>query len=430
MDATARNVFDFRHSRNILISIISFSVLFISTAIVLTTVQNLRSVRAITDRSLENLSASLSLSVENFLRGKISPAYDELSRLFPDRIIAYALIADRQGQIIYHTNRSLIGSAVANTEQRESVFLSGRPEGFRATLGTGVPVYRFFYLLRLSDKHEQLLELVLNSSSSDQVLAEARRIWWVVGAILILLWSIGFLLVWALKRYAHLQEQLEERRRLALIGQMTATLTHEIRNAVGGIKGFTQWVDEKTDSGDPRKSGLSMILKGTDRVEGLVNDLLLYSKEETYHFSEFDLGSLIQDVVDEIRLNWSGSENIETRPGVMVTADRDKLHRALMNGVRNAIDSMGDEGELTITTANNRHSVTISIQDTGKGISDADVPRLFTPFFTTRTEGTGLGLAYSQKVVQGMGGKISLHNRTNGPGAVLTIDLPWRRTNA
>ncbi|MDA8123742.1 MAG: ATP-binding protein, partial [Deltaproteobacteria bacterium] len=114
-------------------------------------------------------------------------------------------------------------------------------------------------------------------------------------------------------------------------------------------------------------------------------------------------------------------------PVLMVTADREKLERTIQNGVRNAIEAMGESGELAIFLANKRHRTAISIEDTGPGIPNADRARIFTPFFTTKTVGTGLGLAYSRKVVEGMGGHIDLQNRTDRAGAILTINLPMRR---
>ncbi len=98
-----------------------------------------------------------------------------------------------------------------------------------------------------------------------------------------------------------------------------------------------------------------------------------------------------------------------------------------MNGVRNAIEAMGNSGDLVISITNRRQSITLSIEDTGPGIPETDLTRIFTPFFTTKTDGTGLGLAYSQKVVEGMGGQVELKNRTDRPGAILTIQLPKRK---
>src|SRR5512138_2721839 len=109
MDLTGKKgLLHFRRSKKFVLALTIFSIFFISAAIVLTTWQNLRSVKAAANRSIQNLATALSLSAESFLRDKSNPAYEEIGRLFPDRIVAYAVIADREGKAIFHTNRGLI----------------------------------------------------------------------------------------------------------------------------------------------------------------------------------------------------------------------------------------------------------------------------------------------------------------------------------
>jgi signal transduction histidine kinase len=247
--------------------------------------------------------------------------------------------------------------------------------------------------------------------------------WWTVGAVLLLLWAVGLALERVLTRHLRLQVEVERRERMALIGQMTATLAHEIRNALGSVKGYTQWVEEKVEEEDPRKKALGIVLRGTERIESLVNDLLLFSREESYSFEPVDPVPLLKETVAAEASGWAGEVEVETVPGMHALADPDKLRRVLLNGVRNAIQAMGGAGVLKITARSEGHRLVIRIEDTGPGIPTAELPRLFTPFHTTKTDGTGLGLAYSKKVIEGMKGGIVLSNREEG-GAVLAIHLP------
>jgi len=112
----------------------------------------------------------------------------------------------------------------------------------------------------------------------------------------------------------------------------------------------------------------------------------------------------------------------------LLKADREKLFRVIVNGIRNALDAIGQGGRIRIYAREDGRWVSVYIEDTGEGISEKDHYRLFTPFYTTKTDGTGLGLAYAKKVVEGMGGSIALSNRTGGVGAVLAIRLPNGRT--
>jgi signal transduction histidine kinase len=221
-----------------------------------------------------------------------------------------------------------------------------------------------------------------------------------------------------------MQAEADRNERLALIGRMTATMAHEIRNALGAVKGYTQWVDEKTALSDPRKRGLSIALRGTERIECLVNELLLFAREETFSTAPVDLPPLLESTVREEAAGWPGQVAVDSLAGVRVLADPDRLRRVLANGVRNAIQAMGGTGVLRVGANPDGKRVRIFIEDSGPGIPETERPRLFTPFHTTKPDGTGLGLAYAKKVVETMKGRIDLRNREDGGGAVFEILLP------
>ena len=115
---------------------------------------------------------------------------------------------------------------------------------------------------------------------------------------------------------------------------------------------------------------------------------------------------------------------LDLEPGLRVRADAEKLERVITNGVRNAIQAMGATGLLRVALRRQGGRVAIRIEDTGGGIAPEALPKLFTPFYTTRTTGTGLGLAYAKKVVEGMGGTVELKTREGATGAVFTVLLP------
>jgi signal transduction histidine kinase len=304
---------------------------------------------------------------------------------------------------------------------------SGKTFGRRILLGTGLPAYEFNYLLHGPDGEVEILRLVLHTTRVDRILSDTRRMWWIVGAVLVLLWAVGIALDRVFARHLRLQARVERRERLALIGQMTATLAHEIRNALGSIKGFAQWVDERVEAADPKKKGLAAVLQGTMRIESLVNDLLLFSREETYSVQPVDVGILVHESVALEASGWKGEVELDLEEGTVVLADPEKLRRVLANGIRNAIQSMGDRGYLRISARPDGRRVEIRIEDSGPGIPESEMPRLFTPFHTTKADGTGLGLAYSKKTMEGMTGEIDLANRQETAGAVLTFLLPNAR---
>jgi len=394
-----------------------------SAAILYTTHQNAQSSQSLAIQALESTALALSSTAESALRTLGSKASGEIREIFSDRIVAYALIVGRDGKILFHTNPRLVGSHISEEESSQK-WPSKPASGQRITLRTGLPAYEFNYLLHRRDGTEELLRLVLHTTPADRIVSGARQMWWTVGGVLILLWTVGIALERIFTRHLRLQEELERRQQLALIGQMTAVLAHEIRNALGGIKGYAQWVDEKIEEPDPKKAGLSAVLRGAERIESLVNDLLLFSREEIYHLERVDLHRLVRETIDSALPPWKGKVELEMESQAGVMADREKLHRVLINGLRNAIQAMGDEGILRFSVHPDGRWVKIQIADNGPGIPKAEIGRLFTPFHTTKTDGTGLGLAYSKKVIEGMGGRIQLSNREGRLGAVLTIHLP------
>ncbi len=400
-----------------------FSFLLLSTAAVLyATGLNARTAQTLAESSLESTALALSTSAEIALRAGGTRAEGEIRDILSDRVVAYALIAGEVGTVFFHTNPGLVGTKLKETGLKEWL-RSGKTYGRRIRLGTGLPAYEFNYLIRSPDGKAEILRLVLHTTRADRILSDARKMWWTVGAVLLLLWAVGIALERVLTRHLRLQAEVERRERLALIGQMTATLAHEIRNALGSVKGYTQWVEEKVEEGDPRKKALGTVLRGTERIESLVNDLLLFSREESYSFEPVDPIPLLKETVAAEASGWAGEVEVKTVPGMRALADPDKLRRVLLNGVRNAIQAMGGAGVLKITAQSEGHRLVIRIEDTGPGIPAGELPRLFTPFHTTKTDGTGLGLAYSRKVIEGMKGGIELSNREEG-GAVLAIHLP------
>jgi two-component system, NtrC family, sensor histidine kinase HydH len=393
-----------------------------SSAILYTTFQNTRSAQILADQAMEGTAMALASTVEAELRSGDNLATQQVSRIFSDRVVAYAIVSDKKGLILFHTNSSLIGTQLKETGL-DQWLQTGKAYGHRITLRTGLPAFEFNFPLHLPEGRTELLRLVIHTYPADQIISRAQRMWWTVGLVLLILWAVGLLFDRMFVRQLRLQKKLQTNEQLALIGQMTAVLTHEIRNALGSVKGYTQWIDERMESSDPKKTGLSFVLKGIERIESLVRDLLIFSREENYHLEPLDFEAVIREVNSGI---FQGEKKMETsiEPEIKVFADKEKVHRVLLNGIQNALQVIEDGQCLHIKATSKGKWVDIRIEDSGPGIPEEDQARLFTPFYTTKTTGTGLGLAYSKKVVEGMGGEISLFNNPEHKGAVLNIKLP------
>ena len=394
-----------------------------SAAILYTTARNEQSAQSLADQSLESTALALSSSAEIALRRGGSGADAEIREVFSDRVVAYALIADEGGRILFHTNPRRVGF-ILSEEEKGPLWGSQKTWGRRIILGTGLPAYEFSYPLHQAGGGTEWLRLFLHTTPADRIVSDARRMWWVGTGVLALLWTVGILFERIFTRSLRLRAELEEKRQLALIGQMTAVLAHEIRNALGSVKGYAQWVDEKLEPPDPKKTGLAAVLRGAERIESLVRELLLFSRDETFKLGKLDPIPLLNEAVQSAASSWGGKVELEKETGTLVKADGEKLRRVFLNGIQNAIQAMGEEGTLRVSVRRDGRWVKVRMEDTGPGIPEVEIPRLFTPFHTTKTDGTGLGLAYSKKTVEKMEGKIGLVNREKEKGAVLTIHLP------
>jgi len=392
-----------------------------SAAIISTTNQNIAAVKNLALQSLNATAFSLSSSAEGLLREQSLISEHALREVLADRVVAYALITGKDGVIQFHTNPGLIGKSLEDPTL-EGLLVSEKNLGRMITLRTGQPAYEYNDIFLNQDGTPRLLRIVLHTVVADQIITKAQRMWWAVGIILFLLWGLAGLVWNILLRYLRVRDDFQRRENAAMIGQMTGVLAHEIRNALAGVRGYTQWVEEKMEDSDPRKNGITMALQGTERIESLVNELLLFSREEQYTIESVDAVELIKMALSSMT-PWEGNIEIHGEARVLVRADKEKLLRVLLNGIQNAVQAMETEGDLHIYSRKDGHWGYIEIRDTGPGIEESKVSHLFTPFYTTKTNGTGLGLAYSRKVVEGMGGRISLSNRHDKTGAVLTICL-------
>ncbi len=212
-----------------------FAFIGLSTAVILyTTARTVAAARTLADKALLSTAFALGSSAEAALVQGGAVALEEIREIFSDRVVAYARITDARGKILFHTNPRLIGTEL-EAGQAAGVWPKEAFEARRVVLGTGVPGYEFREAIHRPDGSALLLTLVLHTASVDRIVADARRAWWPVAGVLILLWCTGALAERVFARQLRLREELEHRRQLALIGQMTAALAHEIRNALNAV---------------------------------------------------------------------------------------------------------------------------------------------------------------------------------------------------
>jgi PAS domain S-box-containing protein len=226
-----------------------------------------------------------------------------------------------------------------------------------------------------------------------------------------------------------LQQQLVESEKLAAIGGTVAKIGHEIANPLNGIYLTLQLVEQRLGrqpSSDERVAAdVTKIKKEIGRLNQLVQEFRTLSRQQEYHFRMIDVGALISDMLD-LQQPLCESHGIIMRRNIAgdlptVPIDEDKIKQALLNLIKNAGEAMPNGGTMTVTVNRSHDRVLIDIADTGSGIPDgADV---FAPFFTTKKEGTGLGLIIVRQIVSAHGGAIFYESQP-GKGTTFHITLP------
>ena len=164
------------------------------------------------------------------------------------------------------------------------------------------------------------------------------------------------------------------------------------------------------------------------RLNRLIEEFLLFSKPAMPNFREVELNGMIAEAISrfEIQFNGNGITVLSEIPetSCYATGDPDLLMRAIGNVLKNAAEANERKGVVSVKAVCDDQMWILDIMDEGDGISPRDLGRIFEPFYTTRAQGTGLGLAYASQIVANHNGTITAGNRRGGPGAVFTIELP------
>jgi signal transduction histidine kinase len=213
--------------------------------------------------------------------------------------------------------------------------------------------------------------------------------------------------------------------RINAIGELAAMIGHDLRNPLTGITSATYYLRKKygTLMDEKGRDMLEVIEKDIEYSNKIINDLLEYSKAIKLDLKETNPKSAVAEALSHVDFpkNVQLIDLTETTPTIKIDVDR--MKRVFINLIKNAIDAMPNGGKLTITSEKANDKVKIAFADTGVGISEENLKKLFGPLFTTKAKGMGLGLAICKRVVEAHGGKISVESVV-GKGTVFTIIIP------
>lgn len=231
-----------------------------------------------------------------------------------------------------------------------------------------------------------------------------------------------------------LQEQINLKERLSALGEMAAGIAHEFRNSLASIIGYARLLKKRLPKEDERTELLNSIMKESKAQEQIVRQFLDFTRPTALNLQKINLLDVLDEAICSIQNQFSPEEKEEYKilkdydeDEVDINGDFTLLRQVFSNIILNGIEAMPRGGALSVSVSKaedveNRPVATISISDTGVGINEEDNSRIFTPFFTTKEKGTGLGLALSHKIITQHEGNIDFIS--DGRSTVFFITLP------
>jgi two-component system nitrogen regulation sensor histidine kinase GlnL len=245
-----------------------------------------------------------------------------------------------------------------------------------------------------------------------------------------------------LSQVRELEAAIRRSEQLSMLGTLAAGLAHEIKNPLGGIKGAAQLLNMELPEQSPLKEYTTVMNREVDRVNGLIEELLDLSRPPSTKLGPVNMGRVLSDIVLLQKANQANKMvdyQLRLDPSIPpILGDQNLLIRLFLNLIKNAGEAIDQEGKVEITSCIDSHYkinrpgerpvplVTIEIRDTGRGIPSEQMEHIFTPFYTTKSRGTGLGLALCQKIVSDHRGFLKVES-VSGEGTLFTVSLPLLR---
>lgn len=224
--------------------------------------------------------------------------------------------------------------------------------------------------------------------------------------------------------------QMSRAEHLATLGELAAGLAHEIRNPLAGIAGVIEIIGRDLPEGSPGRDVLKEVQQEVLHIKRILSELLDYARPRKAEFRPANLNDSAEYAVNLARqqaLSRPVEIALEKAPGMPpVEHDPGQMQQVLLNLLLNALQAIDGAGKVRVQIVSHDDQALVSVTDTGRGITPENLPNIFRPFFTTKGQGTGLGLSLARRVVEDHGGKIEVTSQP-GQGTQFLIWLPFRR---
>ncbi len=227
--------------------------------------------------------------------------------------------------------------------------------------------------------------------------------------------------------------QMSRAEHLATLGEMATGLAHEIRNPLAGIAGVIEIIGRDLPASSPARSVVKDVRQEISRINQIVTDLLQTARPHPPRVRKSDLNVTVEHAVmlgRQQALAKNVEINLRKDPSLPeVEHDSDQIHQVLLNLLLNSLQAIDQRGKIDVTLSRRGSTATVEVTDTGRGIAPEHLPNIFRPFYTTKGEGTGLGLSLARRIIEDHQGRIDVTS-TVGKGTTFAVVLPLQRITA
>ncbi len=228
--------------------------------------------------------------------------------------------------------------------------------------------------------------------------------------------------------FKSLEAEIKQKEKWAAIGELSANIAHEIRNPLASMRGSIEMLSDEKISQKHKEKLMGIALKEMERLNDIITDFLTYSSSRPLEIRKADLHLLLDETLSLLKNAEQNKGNISINKGfegpLMAKVDPQKIRQVFWNLGINAVESMKEGGELTVSTKKERGLITITFADTGPGIQPSRIEKIFYPFFTTKDEGTGLGLSIAYRIIEEHSGRLTAKSI---PGIKTTFEIILHR---
>ena len=223
------------------------------------------------------------------------------------------------------------------------------------------------------------------------------------------------------ERRLEIEKALRDAERMALVGRVAAMMMHDIRGPMQTITNSVQLLEMAPDKGE---KALEMIKNAVKKTVGMLDELRQSTQDSPPRFKTVDPADVIHEALEEAYIPASIELELLLEEGhEIIQVDPSKFRRVIENLLRNAVEAMPEGGKLSLMGETDADKFLLKISDTGVGISKEEFPKLFEPFYTTKSGGMGLGLAYCKRAIEAHGGTVEAESKV-GEGTKITISMP------